>query len=286
MKMDQFYERLDSLFSTGQIDRVENFLKESKEQAQKEQDKASLLAILNESMGYYRSIGSREAVNEAEEALALSESMGLAGTVHEGTTLLNVATVYRAFGMLDKAEELYQRGLEIYKRELDKEDYRLAGLYNNLSSLYADREEFSRAIEALLEALSILEKNEGTEMERAVSLTNLTINYLRNNQVQEAENVMGQALSLFESQPGERDAHYGMALAARAEIYYVKREYQDAILIYRQALEELRRCYGESLIYAAALENCAHICITAGYAEDSEPLLAHAAQIREVCGGR
>ena len=123
-------------------------------------------------------------------------------------------------------------------------------------------------------------------MERAVSLTNLTINYLRNNQVQEAENVMGQVLSLFESQPGERDAHYGMALAARAEIYYVKREYQDAILIYRQALEELRRCYGESLIYAAALENCAHICITAGYAEDSEPLLAHAAQIREVCGGR
>ncbi len=281
MEISQFYERLDRLFSTGQIDRVEDCIKESKEQAEKERDEASLLAILNESMGYYRSIGSREAVKEAEAALALAERLGLSGTVHEGTTLLNAATAYRAFGMLEEAEGLYKKGLEVYKKELGAEDCRLAGLYNNLSSLYADKEEFSQAIEALLSALAIREKNDGTEIERAVSLTNLIVSYLRSNQIEKAEEVMKQALSLFEAQPGERDAHYGMALAGKAEIHFVKREYLDAIVIYKQALEELRRCYGESLTYAAALENCAHICMTAGYTEDAQPLLAHAAQIKE-----
>lgn len=72
-----------------------------------------------------------------------------------------------------------------------------------------------------------------------------------------------------------------MALAGQAEIYYVKREYIDAIQMYSTALEEIRCCYGESLTYATALENCANICITAGYTEDAKPLLLHAMQIRE-----
>ncbi len=285
MEISQFYERLDSLFATGQIDRVEELLKDSKEQAEKAQDMESLLVILNESMGYHRSVGSREAVKEAEAAIALTGRMELAGTVHEGTTWLNAATVYRAFGMLEEAEDWYKKVLEIYKKELEAEDMRLASLYNNLSSLYADKEEFSQAIDALFMALAILEKKSGTEIERAVSFTNLTINYLRDNQIEKAEEAIEQALSLFESQPGERDAHYGMALAGKAEIHFVKREYLDAILIYKQALEEIRRCYGESLTYAAALENCAHICMTAGYTEDAQPLFAHAAQIKELYKG-
>ena len=281
MEMNQFYERLDNLFASGQIDRAGEFIKESKEQVKKEGDEAALLSILNEGMGYYRSIGSEQALNEAQEALVLTEKMELTGTLHEGTTLLNAATAYRAFGKNEEASSLYQRALTIYKKELGEDDYRLAGLYNNMSSLYADMEEFEEAVQALHTALAILKKNEGTEIEQAVSYTNLTVSYLRGKQIEEAEKAMEQALALFEAQPGEKDAHYGMALAGKAEIHFVKREYLDSILIYKQALEEIRRCYGESLTYAAALENCAHICMAAGYTEDAQPLLEHAAQIRE-----
>lgn len=280
MEINQFYERLDNLFATGQADRARELLKESKEQAKREKDDTSLLVILNESMGYYRSIGSREALTEAVEALALTERMGLSGTVHEGTTLLNAATAYRAFAEYTEADSCYKRALDIYGKELGSEDYRLAGLYNNISCLYMDMEEFAQAAEALQKALAILRKQEDTQIEQAVSLTNLTVSYLRNKQIEEAEQAMEQALQLFEAQPGERDAHYGMALAGKAEIHFVKKEYLDAIRIYQQALTEIRRCYGESMTYAAALENCAHICMAAGYMEDAEPLLAHAAQIR------
>lgn len=281
MDINQFYERLDKLFATGQADRVEELLKESKEQAQKEGDDAFLLAVHNEAMGFYRSIGSGQALTEAEEALALAEKMGLTGTVHEGTTLLNAATAYRAFAEYAKSDKCYSRALAIYEKELGSEDYRLAGLYNNISCLYMDMEDFARATEALQKSLAILEKQEGTQIEQAVSLTNLTVSYLRNKQIAEAEQAMAQALQLFEAQPGERDAHYGMALAGKAEIHFMKQEYIDAIRVYQQALTEIRRCYGESLTYAAALENCAHICMAAGYTEDAEPLLAHAAQIKE-----
>ena len=281
MEINQFYKQLDNLFATGQIDLAGNFIEESKTQARQENDSAALLSIINESMGYYRSIGSEEALKDAREAIELIEKMGLAGTLHEGTTLLNAATAYRAFGKLEEACLLYQKALGIYEKELGNTDNRLAGLYNNISSLYADREEFGKSIEALKTALAILKQNKGTEIEQAISFTNLAVSYLRNQQIEEAEQIIHKALTLFESQPGERDSHYGMALACQAEVHYVKREYIDAIQIYSSALEEIRRCYGESLTYATALENCAHICVTAGYTEDAEPLLLHARQIRE-----
>ncbi len=282
MEINQFYTQLDQLFSTGQIERAGDFIQESKKQARQEKDYAALLSIINESMGYYRSIGKEDALIDVKEAIELIGTMGLTGTVHEGTTLLNVATAYRAFGKLEESCLAYQKALEIYQKELGDTDYRLAGLYNNISSLYADKEEFGKSIEALVKALAILKQNKGTEVEQAISLTNLAVSYLRNKQIEEAERAIHQALALFESQPGERDAHYGMALAGQAEIYYVKREYIDAIQMYSTALEEIRRCYGESLTYATALENCANICITAGYTEDAKPLLLHAMQIREV----
>lgn len=286
MEINQFYEQLDNLFATGQIDRAGDFIKESKEQAKQEEDSASLLSIINESMGYYRSIGSEEALKDAKEALELIEKMGLTRTLHEGTTLLNAATAYRAFGKLEEACLLYQKALDIYEKELGNTDSRLAGLYNNISSFYADREEFGKSIEALKTALAILKQNKDTEIEQAISFTNLAVSYLRNQQVEEAEQAIHEALTLFESQPGERDSHYGMALAGQAEIHYVKREYMDAIQIYSSALEEIRRCYGESLTYAIALENCANICVEAGYTEDAEPLLLHARQIREAKEGK
>lgn len=281
MEINGFYEKLDRLFATGQIDRAGELIEESRRQAEQEKDREALLAVLNEGMGYYRSIGSREALKQADQALALLGPMGLEGTVQAGTTALNAATAYRAFGENQKAAPLYEKALAVYQSELGEGDYRLAGLYNNLSSLYADEGEFDRAAEELWKALAILERTEGTEAEQAVSYTNLTVSYLRSNRIGEAEQAIQKAITLFEAQPGERDAHYGMALAGKAELHFVKHEFLDAIQAYREALDEIRRCYGESLTYAAALENCANICITAGYMGDAEPLLAHAARIKE-----
>ena len=71
MEINQFYTQLDQLFSTGQIERAEDFIQESKKQARQEKDYVALLSIINESMGYYRSIGKEDALIDVKEAIEL-----------------------------------------------------------------------------------------------------------------------------------------------------------------------------------------------------------------------
>lgn len=203
MKIEEFYERLDSLLATGQLERIEILLTESIGEAK--EDKAILAVLLKEAAAYYQ----------------------------------------------------------------------------NMGSFLAEADNFRDSSAYLLKGMALLEGYEGMEAEKAAALTSLAVNYLRLNQVDEGEACFRHAIGLYEGMPEERNSNYGTALAGLAEVYYVRRAYLDAILTYKQALDEIRRCHGESLAYAAALENCAHICEAAGYLEEAEPLLAHAERIRK-----
>ena len=67
----------------------------------------------------------------------------------------------------------YRQALQIYSGVLPPEDYRYAGLYNNMSILLEKTEENEEAIACARKALAIIEKLEGGEMETATTLTNL-----------------------------------------------------------------------------------------------------------------
>lgn len=268
MNVDQFYETLDSYFARQEIDKVDPFLVSSLQQAKEEEDYAAYISICNEMIGFYRSISAFEkAYAAAEDVLLLMEELQLDHSEHFATTLLNTATAYRAAGDYTQALRYYRQALQIYDGLLQSDDYRFAGLYNNMSILLEKMEENEEAISYAEKALAIIEKLEGGEMETATTLTNLALIYFKVSKPEKAKELLEQALALFEKSGENTDAHYSGALAGVGEAYYHMQDYEKALKYYEKALTEVQKHFGENMSYAVLCENCAAVCERLGNRE-------------------
>ena len=153
MHISDFYQELDQLFRTNQIDRVEPFLLQQIVAANQERDPSAVLAVLNELVGFYRSQKRYdEAIRVAHQALDLCGHEYILGSIAHATTLLNGATAYRFSGQPEKAMEWFLQAEEIYREKLSPADEHYAGLYNNMSAACSDLGQNDRAAEYLQRA--------------------------------------------------------------------------------------------------------------------------------------
>lgn len=282
MNVEKFYETLDSLFEKRQIEQVDPFLVSALEQAKAEEDYGAYISICNEMIGFYRSISAFEkAYIAAEDVLLLMEELNMENTEHFATTLLNAATAYRAAGDYATALRYYKQALQIYDGILQPQDYRYAGLYNNMSILFEKMNENEEAIAYANKALSIIETVPDSESEIATTMTNLALLYFKAEQPEKAKELLEKALSLFERSGENTDAHYSGALAGVAEAWYRMKDYDKALEYYDKALAEVKIHFGENMSYAILCENCAAVCEKMGDAEKQEHYLKRAKEIRE-----
>lgn len=285
MNVDKFYETLDSYFAKQEMDKVDPFLTASLEQAKAEEDYGAYISICNEMIGFYRSVSAFEkAYVAAEDVLLLMEELQMEHTEHFATTLLNTATAYRAAGDYAAALRCYKQALQIYDGILAPQDYRYAGLYNNMSILLEKMEENEEAIDYANKALAIIETLEGGEMETATTLTNLALLHFKVSQPETAKELLERALSLFEKSGENTDAHYSGALAGVAEAWYRMQDYEKALKYYEQALKEVKSHFGENMSYAVLCENCAAVCEKLEDDEKRKQYLAQAKHVQEVLG--
>ena len=285
MKLDKFYEELDSYFAKQEIDKVDSFLSASLEQAKEEEDYGAYIGICNEMIGFYRSVSAFEkAYVAAEDVLLLMEELQMENTEHFATTLLNAATAYRAAGDYATALRYYKQALQIYNGILPPEDYRFAGLYNNMSILFEKTEENEEAIASAERALAIIEKLEGGEMETATTLTNLALLHFKTGQPEKAKELLERALSLFERSGENTDAHYSGALAGVAEAWYRMEDYEKALQYYEKALSEVKIHFGENMSYVILCENCAAVCEKLGNQEKQAFYVQRAKEAKEMIG--
>ena len=283
MNVDKFYQTLDSYFAKQEIDKVDPFLVSSLEQAKDEEDYGAYISICNEMIGFYRSVSAFEkAYTAAEDVLLLMEELQMENTEHFATTLLNAATAYRAAGDYATGLRFYKQALQIYDGILQPQDYRYAGLYNNMSILLEKMNENEEAIVYADKALSIIEKLDGGEMETATTLTNLALLHFKVSQAEKAKELLERALSLFEQSGENTDAHYSGALAGVAEAWYRMQDYEKALEYYEKALNEVKIHFGENMSYAILCENCAAVCEKLGDAEKQELYLDKAASVKKV----
>lgn len=282
MKLEKFYEELDSYFAKQEIEKVDPFLTSSLAQAKEEEDYAAYIGICNEMIGFYRSVSAFEkAYVAAEDVLLLMEELQMENTEHFATTLLNAATAYRAAGDHATALRYYKQALQIYNGILPPEDYRYAGLYNNMSILYEKTEENEEAIACAEKALAIIEKLEGGEMETATTLTNLALLHFKTGQPERARELLERALALFERSGANTDAHYSGALAGVAEAWYRMEDYEKALQYYEKALAEVKIHFGENMSYAILCENCAAVCEKLGDQKRQEYYLHRSEEVKE-----
>ncbi|MCH5260573.1 MAG: tetratricopeptide repeat protein [Lachnospiraceae bacterium] len=282
MNVEIFYETLDSYFEKRQIDKVDPFLQSSLEQAKAEEDYGAYISICNEMIGFYRSISAFErAYIVAEDVLLLMEELNMENTEHFATTLLNAATAYRAAGDYATALRYYKQALQIYDGILQPQDYRYAGLYNNMSILFEKMNENEEAITYADKALSIIGTIPDSESEIATTMTNLALLYFKAEKPEKAKELLEKALSLFEQSGENTDAHYSGALAGVAEAWYHMQDYDKALEYYDKALAEVKLHFGENMSYAILCDNCAAVCGKLGDTDKQADYQKRANEVRE-----
>lgn len=261
MNIDEILKKLDGLFADEKLEEVEPFLLSCMRQAKAGDEYGIYISVGNELIGFYRSISRyEEAFAVAEDVLLLMEELQLEGTVHFATTLLNTATAYRAAGRYEEALGDYRRALEIYQRDLPKDDYRLAGLYNNISILLEKLDENEKSALFLQKAIQIVEKQPGSRLELATSRTNLALIQLKLNRLEEAKKLLDAACRAFEEDGGITDAHYSAALAGQGEVCYRQGSLERALGYYEHALFEVEKHFGRNQGYGLLCGNCSLVC--------------------------
>ena len=127
MDINVFFQTLDEMFTQAKTpNEIDSYLCDSLAKANEEKDYGAYVSIGNEMIGFYRSISQYEkCFRISEDTLMLMEELQLDGTEHFATTLLNVATGYRAAGRLNESLSYYTRALQIYEQILPVGDYRI-----------------------------------------------------------------------------------------------------------------------------------------------------------------
>ncbi len=259
MDVLQVIREMDGLYELNKPDAVEPFLLEKMEEARAERDYESLVTLLNEGIGYYRDRAKYDkCLLCCREARKTLDEMGMKGSVPYATTLLNIATAYRAAGMLDASMEIYREVFQIYEERLDRSDYLFASLYNNISLLYEQKGDYNSAISYLDKALDIVKGYPEQRISLATSHVNMACALLKTSRWEQAEDHLKKAFEIF-LQDERKDFHYGMALAAMGEFLYRKQEYEEAEKMILLAMQKLESHVGRTDSYRRLEENLKEI---------------------------
>lgn len=200
--LDKIIARCDEFFNSGDTAGLGEHLRSWLAEAEKKGDLAAVLSILNELAGHYRMSGCRtrgmETVDRIIHLTALPQFRNTAST---GTILINAATALHSFGEISRALELYLEAYRCYEVNLEENDPRFAGLFNNMASVYAAMNDPETAEAYYLAALDILH-SAGNIMDTAV--THVNIAQLGFEQELQLEN----AWNCFNSPSAVRDGYY------------------------------------------------------------------------------
>ena len=286
MDIDKFFQGLDARFKGDDRQQISSYLLLSLEQADSEKDYNAAVTVLNEMIGFYRRISDHaSAIRAGDQAIAVLRSLGYENKVPFGTTLLNAATAHRAAGDNIRALEFFTGALGILRHHLPEDDYQLAGVYNNVSSIYEELGKYDDAVENLELALNILGKHAGMAVDTATVMTNLALVLLKVDKRNEAVETLEKAMAIFRSTRTETAGpSYAAALAGMAEAYYLMGKYQDAAKAYESALAYLKAAVGENADYAFTLRNLAVVYEALGSAKEAEELMAGAQALLSTLG--
>lgn len=254
MDIDQIRELIDRFYGQGDSKKAEEVLLSGASNALEEGDDYLLLQILNELIGHYRETSEWENAFEiADRAEAVASRVFPEQSIPYATTLLNIASMYRAAGRLENARALYRKVELIYAVTLEPNDMLYASLYNNEALLYQEERKFAEAKALLVKALDIVHAN-GREYEEAVSLANIAATMIQLNETDEAIKCAEASVTLFEHL-GVRDQHLCAALSAMGSYYYINKKYDNAASCFKQGMEIMELVLGKNEYYERLKDN-------------------------------
>lgn len=268
MDINQVTKELDELFAQQKIEEIPQYLESHIAQAVSENAQDVLLTLYNEIIGFYRETGQYTlSIENCHKAIALMDEMGIQDTIPYATTLLNAANAHRAAGLLQESLDLYNKVRPIYVAQLKEDDMYFANFYNNLSLLYQEMKDFASAKEQLINALYIVNHKPDKQFEVAVTQANLANTCIELGQDDEAKARAEEAIRIFE-EIGVDDAHYSAALSALGSLYYMDKDYTNALNIMEKSRDCVEKYLGiDNIQYQRLSDN---IQIIKGRLEETE----------------
>ncbi len=255
---ENIFENIDALFETSPLE-AENYMLAVLEESKKAKRDDISLKLYNELIGYYRQTSEKEKLLKViSDVSSLLINMKMEGTISYATTMLNIANAYRSIGELKLAEAHYTITQEIYNTEinenrLDKNDICVAGLYNNMSLLYQEMQNYKKAEILLKKALAIVtDKQEKFEI--AVTYANLANTMLLAKDYDQAYRYSNEAICRFKAR-NYLDAHYCAALSAKATCHYEWGNKAMAKAIFKEALDIVEKTIGHNGQYERLKES-------------------------------
>jgi CHAT domain-containing protein len=229
-----------------------------------------------------------EAVVLAKRALFITEKV--LGKEHSdvATTLNNLAELYKAQGLHEKAEPLHMRSLAIYEKVMGKEHPLVATSLNNLAELYKAQGRYEKAEPLYLRSLAIYEKVLGREHPNvATCLNNLASLYQTQGSYQKAEPLYLRSLEIRENVLGKEHPDVANNLNNLASLYQTQGNYQKAEPLYLRSLAIMEKLWGkEHPNIATGLNNLAELYKAQGNYKKAESLYLQALAIREKTLGK
>ena len=175
--MQEVIAECDRLFNAEKMVELGEHLRKWLAEARSIGDREAELGLLSELMGHYRMLGDRErGLAAVRDGFTLLGKLGIAGSVTAGTILINGATALQAFGEIDESLNYYKDAFRCYAAHLDPNDWRFAGLLNNMAAAYAAKHDVKYAEAYYRKALDVLAAC-GNLMDAAVTHVNLAQMY-------------------------------------------------------------------------------------------------------------
>ncbi len=210
-------EKLDEYMSRRDYDGAEKHLLYWLAEAEQGLDRRGRLMLCNELVGHYRKVGQRDkAFFYAEEALRLLDELGYDGSVTGGTTRVNAATAYSAFGENEKALALFEKARADYEGDRRADPSLLGGLYNNMALACRALGRYEEAFGLFDRALEQMGRVSGGCLEQAITCLNMA-DAAAEQQGQEAakarvRELLDRAWTLLREGDAPRDGYYAFVL--------------------------------------------------------------------------
>ena len=216
-KADEYFRKNDA---AGVRRHLEYWLAEARALG----DRRGELAVLDELIGCYRMADLREeGLRAVDEARSLVEALGLTDSVTGATVCLNAGTAYKAFGMDEKAVEMYRLARPVYERYLDPGDGRIAGLYNNMGIALTAVGETQEAERLFRAAARIKSADPAGKPDAAVTWLNLADLIAGRDGLEDGaeaiEDCLHTAQTLLEDSAVPRDGYYAFVASKCAPVF-------------------------------------------------------------------
>lgn len=266
--IQKFYSELDNLYAQGKQGEIEGFLKAKIANAPCMSCSYNplVVAVYSELGSFCRGQGRFcEAIQWFEAALQLIVSHLGENNIEYATAMNNLAGAQRMDGQNDKAAISFGEAMRIYRKLVGMDNYYYVSCVNNLSLLEINRQNFDRAEELLLQALSAIEGKQELRQEKAITLCNLGTCELCRKNNDYAERYLRQAEEIYRSFPKGQQVHLAAVCNSLGGIHYYRGDMSAAVKAYTEAKELTQFYFGRSAEYAIACESLAR-CLKGGEA--------------------